>query len=376
MAIFDLVTALAWSFATLPIDDTSGYSIYGAKGSEASCRAQGFFIQLGLISVFYNVSLATYYWLVLACGWKETALRKISLWLVVLPIVFGLGLALGGLPYYKGLDYACHLVPYPSGDLWTVLVFAICPISFSILVITVTMARMYCVVRSKLQSAENVETFRLQKFAFYQCLFYTISFYVTWPIVLCVYITGWDFEKKVYGFSIVVAFVAPLQGCSNGLSYARPRLAKLFTRMSQTCFHTFLSRPVRRDVEPNDSSLFGGRNTTRQLPDSFRAKDNNSSTVSGSNMTSRERHRYHSVMDPSVAIAEDSSNAAAAAASGGGSDDNENKNPLHGHEESSQESQEEQQEATIKMEQATRSTTLPVTGEDVEIACQQLIMID
>ena len=58
MVMFDLVTALAWSFGTLPIDDDESYDVFGARGTDASCRAQGFFIQLGFTSIFYNVSLA------------------------------------------------------------------------------------------------------------------------------------------------------------------------------------------------------------------------------------------------------------------------------------------------------------------------------
>ena len=41
MAVFDLVTAVAWSFASTPVNDSEGYEVYGAHGTNASCRAQG-----------------------------------------------------------------------------------------------------------------------------------------------------------------------------------------------------------------------------------------------------------------------------------------------------------------------------------------------
>ena len=104
MAAFDVVTAVAWGFATLPINDDEGYDIYGARGTDASCKAQGFFIQLGFASIFYNVSLATYYYLVVQWNWKESQLRKISTWLHVPPIVLGLALSFGSLPFYEGFD--------------------------------------------------------------------------------------------------------------------------------------------------------------------------------------------------------------------------------------------------------------------------------
>ena len=63
MAIFDITTAVSWSFASAPInpndpDDPDAFFIQGAMGNDATCKAQAFFIQLGFTSIFYNVSLA------------------------------------------------------------------------------------------------------------------------------------------------------------------------------------------------------------------------------------------------------------------------------------------------------------------------------
>lgn len=50
MAVFDIVNSVGWAFSTLPIPEYDKYgdytNIYGAKGNEATCTAQGFFIQL------------------------------------------------------------------------------------------------------------------------------------------------------------------------------------------------------------------------------------------------------------------------------------------------------------------------------------------
>ena len=231
MVFFDLVTALAWSFGTLPINDEVSYEVFGAHGTDVSCRAQGFFIQLGFTSIFYNVSLAIYFYLIIARGWKETQLRKICPWFHVPPILVGLVLAFVALPYYNGFDYACHLLPHPSGDLWKVLVFAVVPIGFSILFISLVMMCMYLVVRAQSRASSKWsfrfgQSAKMEKMVFWQALFYTMSFYITWPIVLCVYVTGWDFEKKIFGFSLVVSLVAPLQGFNNSLVYSRPRIAE------------------------------------------------------------------------------------------------------------------------------------------------------
>lgn len=65
MSTFDLVGAIAWGLSTAPIPVYNKYgdpsSMYGAIGNPATCKTQGFFIQLSFTSIFYNVTLSTYY---------------------------------------------------------------------------------------------------------------------------------------------------------------------------------------------------------------------------------------------------------------------------------------------------------------------------
>ena len=58
MSLFDIVGATAWMLSTAPIDSEF---VYGAVGTEATCKMQGVLVQLGFTSVYYNVSLSTYY---------------------------------------------------------------------------------------------------------------------------------------------------------------------------------------------------------------------------------------------------------------------------------------------------------------------------
>lgn len=295
MVIADIVTALSWSFATLPIDDSAGYSIYGARGSDATCKAQGYFIQLGFTSVFYNTSLALYYYLAIARGWRESALRRIVPVLHAPPIILGIGLAFAGLPFYEGFDYACHLRPYSneltesSGDLWTLLVFVVGPVGFSILFISFSMVVMYFVVRAQSRVAKKWsfgfgKGAKMERLVFWQALFYTVSFYITWPVVLLVYVTGWDFEREVYGFAILVSFVSPLQGFNNFLVYTRPRITKKLVKLSMP----FLCSRWFSGVSGDPGETPAHRNTT-----------NTQQTSASASMRK---------VDPSVAIADDSRN--------------------------------------------------------------------
>ena len=76
----------------MPEDDY----IYGSNGNEKSCIAQGFFIQLGTISCYTNVSLAVYFFFVIRQGWTEEKMKKIRVLLFGCPILVGLAFAFAG----------------------------------------------------------------------------------------------------------------------------------------------------------------------------------------------------------------------------------------------------------------------------------------
>lgn len=239
MATFDIITALAWSFATAPIDknDAAANHVEGVLGNNASCKAQAFFIQLGFTSVFYNVSLALYYVLVISQGWKELQLKKIRPYMHIVPVTVGLGLAFGGLSVYHWIEYGCHIQPFTiddeddeKGDLWAVLVFVVLPLGLSILAITVSMIVVYNSVRKRSVASRKwslgiSQASKLEKAVFWQCLFYVLAFYITWPIMFSVYLFSVDVNGPL-GLAMAIAFVAPLQGCSNALVYIRPKLMK------------------------------------------------------------------------------------------------------------------------------------------------------
>ncbi|CAB9527609.1 expressed unknown protein [Seminavis robusta] len=282
MAIMDLVTAVSWCFATIPIDTTfSGTDhILGAMGNEASCKAQGFFIQLGFTSVYYNVSLALYYVLVIARDWKEFHLKKIRLYLHAVPCTVGLGLALGALGSYNFMGYACHLLPHPEGSLGTVMLFVIIPLGFSVVAITASMLVVYGTVRSRAGASRKWSfgvgsASKLEQAVFWQCLFYAMAFYITWPIMFAVYLGSVGVDGPL-GLSLTIAFVAPLSGFTNFLVYIRPKIVarrkKRAPRQSiesassspSTIFVTAMMRMFRRTgpqgSSQNEDYTLRGRN--------------------------------------------------------------------------------------------------------------------
>lgn len=65
ISLFDIVGCIAFGLSTIPVPEYNAYGettrIYGALGNDATCKAQGFLIQLNFTALFYNISLSTYY---------------------------------------------------------------------------------------------------------------------------------------------------------------------------------------------------------------------------------------------------------------------------------------------------------------------------
>ncbi|KAL7474041.1 hypothetical protein ACHAW6_000039, partial [Cyclotella cf. meneghiniana] len=74
LSLFDIMGSIAYALTTLPTPESD--ELYGAKGNTKSCTAQGFFIQIGTIACFLNVSLALYYLLTIKYGWTEERLKR------------------------------------------------------------------------------------------------------------------------------------------------------------------------------------------------------------------------------------------------------------------------------------------------------------
>ena len=211
MASFDIITAVAWSLATAPIDasEDQGYYVEGAMGTEATCTAQAFFIQLGFTSIFYNVSLGIYYTLVVAYGWKEFQLRRIRVYMHIGPLLVGFGLAFGAIASYHWFEYGCHILPTSDGPLWQVLVFVILPLGISIGAITFSMFLVYWKVRSQAAKTKKWsfgvgKASKLEQAVFWQCFYYVLAFYISWPILFAVYLFSID-ENGPFGLALTVA---------------------------------------------------------------------------------------------------------------------------------------------------------------------------
>ena len=108
LSFTDLFGSLAYALTTLPTP-TDDY-LYGSQGNDNTCVAQGFFIQVGTIACFLNVSLAVYYHLTIANNWTDAKIRRTYLAhvLFIVPIIIGLAFAFAGIPYYDNVVVWCN----------------------------------------------------------------------------------------------------------------------------------------------------------------------------------------------------------------------------------------------------------------------------
>eukprot|EP00980_Cylindrotheca_fusiformis_P007124 scaffold1497_cov122-Cylindrotheca_fusiformis.AAC.2 len=317
LSFFDVFSSIAHIFSTLPIFEYRYYeststpmpsAVYGAKGTAATCTVQGFFIQLGYTSAFYNLVLTVYYVLVIKKGLRETQLQRLKYWFHVPTLVFGFGLAFAGIPYYYNMFLFCHIPPAVEESVWwtsgggsesvsfsgsesnsLLTIFSIVPISIVFIVGGVNMIVIYLHVRKQdraanrwrmghrlaqrsadastsFQSSSSWTKFprpkektrevapsnRLSNEVWWQAVFYMGSFLMAWPIYFYGTLNTLD-EWENFSFWITCSAMYPLQGFWNAFVYFRPRLFEYFRKKVRERKPT----PKERNSERITSSNLG-----------------------------------------------------------------------------------------------------------------------
>lgn len=243
MSVFDFLGSAGYSLTSLPIP--SEYSVEGAQGNDATCTAQGFFIQMGTIAAFINVSLAVYYFFVIQKGWGDTRIMEIRHWFFLVPVVVGLAFACAGLynietgqSNYEMLFFWCN----NGAKYWPDI-----PVLLAIFFTTCTMASVYYDVwkteQASKRSANNNSAGTAQQTMsskiFWQSVWYLSSFYVTWVpyiVLQLIWATGQGYTS--YGWILLATMLVPLQGFWNAIVYFRRRAKKRANEM----FSVFRSR--------------------------------------------------------------------------------------------------------------------------------------
>jgi hypothetical protein len=227
LSAIDCMSSVAWALSSVPLpmyDDEgfpSGYP--GAKGSPATCTAQGFFIQLGTASPFYNLAVAVYYSAIINYEWTEERIAKYRLWLIGIPVLCGLILACAGIPFYGPNAVMCYVLEH---EVW----FLVVPLSVVIVFATLMMTRIFLKVfrQERRVRKYSMSSQRMSRRVFWQGFWYLACFYVSWPVVIAwIFLDdSFLFSDKHFHFMCCALVMAPLQGFLNFLSYIRVRLLK------------------------------------------------------------------------------------------------------------------------------------------------------
>lgn len=145
----------------------------------------------------------------------------------------------------------------------------------------------------------------LQTRVFYQCMWYVLSFLISWPILFAVYLASIDVNGP-YGLTLLIAMLAPLQGFNNFCVYVRPKILhwkavrdkrrkkqqqKMSTQPGFTG-HAHLSYPTGGTTTHMSSSFqdSSGLATRRQVLPNNRQESNHSATAHDFSDSSYNNH--------------------------------------------------------------------------------------
>lgn len=250
LSICDLIIAIMTFLSTWPIPSgTEG--VWMASGTQQTCGAQGFFLQLAIMAPLYNGSLSLYYLLMITCGWSERRLKRMRIWVHGTILAFGIGTSVSGiyLALYNNANLWCWVAPLPlgctesaasptgestciRGDNATSVyrwAFFYIPLWIAITVATLAMLMTWYSLKEKGKQAETVlrssfsfnESRRLiekmqrkerERNVLFQCLFFLSAFYLTWVCPTALRVKQSTSGGPSFGLLLSVGIFLPFQG--------------------------------------------------------------------------------------------------------------------------------------------------------------------
>ena len=177
-------------------------------------------------TIFYNISLAVYYHLVIVLGWKERQLKRVRFLLHGIPVAFGFALAFTSLGHYSWHPAVCFLPVFPLEDvLHTTLGLLVVPVCVSLLILSVLLFTLYWKVREQClkMSKFHYGKVSIQQKVFVQSVSYLVAFLVAWPVIVVSSLQSGVQGPLPYWQTVLTVLLSPCQGFMNALVYFRPR---------------------------------------------------------------------------------------------------------------------------------------------------------
>ena len=229
MSFFDIISSVDAVLTTVMAPTDVGF--YQARGNNATCKAQGVLFILGQTSIFYNMSLSIYFWLVVCRNWREGRFRKRHrVWIHVVVCSVGAALALSAIPYIGPTLTGCDvLIPPGTATLWPITIVYTVPLCFVAVVLSVaTVATCLGVYRQqkKTQRWMADRNMALSRWVFWQSLWYVLAFWLTIPWVIVTFYVKFRSSTHLLVSYVALGFVSSSQGLLNSLVYFRRQRAK------------------------------------------------------------------------------------------------------------------------------------------------------
>ena len=253
ISIYDMISSIAYMLVAVMAPRDAGFHL--SRGNDATCTLQGFMIQLGQSSMFYNICLAFYFLLVIVYNWKERMFRRICLASHLLVIVLGAGLAFGAIPYIVPQFGVCGVLPPLTTSQWQVSLFYSGPVSVTLVLLTVVTAMICYKVYQQQRKARkwmSNQSLALSRRVFWQSFWYVMAFYVTLPPVLLTFYIEFE-SPQHYWLLVLAATLAPLQGFINTLVYFQRSRRQKAARSLFQCVRRRWTR--KGDGEKGDVSV-------------------------------------------------------------------------------------------------------------------------
>merc|ERR1712032_734391 len=242
LSVYDFMGSCAVLAGTLAIPKGTP-DVFMASGTQGTCSAQGFFIQMGIGTPLYNASLAIYYFFVINLGWNDSLMRKVEVWLHAMPNVIAVLTSIAGATIldtegnrglYHNSNLWCWTAP-PANPIYRI-VFYYMLVWASMVIATLSMGVIYYrVLVTERQMAKGTTTGdsatgvrrsknkKASSKIASQAMFYVISFYLTFLFASWTRIS--QMVKGYVEFPVIFLFAIffPLQGLFNAMVYFRPR---------------------------------------------------------------------------------------------------------------------------------------------------------
>jgi hypothetical protein len=220
ISCYDVISSIAYIFTGVLVPTSAGQ--YESHGNGATCKLQGFLIQLGQTSLFYNLLLSVYFLLLVKYNWKERRFRKYRNYVHVPILVAGIALAVGSNHFDVPQLSFCYVARPPEITSFVpiTLLFTV-PTGVALVTIVscnvIMCYHVYSTEKATLKWSAK-QNLALTKKVVWQAIFYCGVFIVTLPYLMINYYAKFKGQNAFWQFTLSAMFT-PSQGFLNSLIF-------------------------------------------------------------------------------------------------------------------------------------------------------------